>query len=696
MPHSRLATGRILATVLFTDIVGSTERAAELGDRAWRNLLERHDAVVRRELKAFRGRVVNTAGDGFFAVFESPERAVRAAESIIEAVGSLGLAVRTGVHTGECELIGGKVGGMGVVIGARIADLAEGGQVLVSGSVRDMMTGSGSRFEGGEQQVLKGVADPWRVYRLVPEQDLGRAEVGSRRQASMVPLYTGRQRRRLLVLAASATALAVALAGAYVLTRTEPEVAVGDNAVGVLDGDTVTGAIDVGERPTGVAIGLGAVWVTNSTGGTVSRIDPDTHAAFTIPVGTGPAGVAVGAGAVWVANSGDGTVSRIDPRTNATTVVRVLPGPTGVVVAAGSVWVTNTLAAAVTQIDPKTSKVVNEPRVGANPTGIAYGARSLWVANQSDGTVTRLDPATLRTDPPITVGDGPVGIAVADGGVWVANTNEGSLYRIDVDDHRVTSRTIDADGGAYGVAASGRTVWVSNQYAGTLSRVDARRFTLVDTVTTRGAPLGLAVSGERLWFASAEGGEALHRGGVLRLAAQGLGGDFGPFDPAGIDPVAYDRYLWRLLAMTNNGLVGFRRTGGVGGSLPVPDLATSLPKPTDDGLTYTFRLRRGVRYSSGDPVRPGDIRRGIERTFGNKDGIFRFYQVIKGAAHCRPKAPPCDLSAGIVVDDRARTVTFHLTQQTPDFLRLLALPAAYATPAGTPVELPAGAHVPAT
>ena len=352
---------------------------------------------------------------------------------------------------------------------------------------------------------------------------------------------------------------------------------VGANAVGVLDGDRVTGAIDVGERPTGCRgrsrCGLGHQ--LDRRNGVADR--PDTHAAFTIPVGTAPSGVAVGAGAVWVANSGDGTVSRIDPRTNATTVVRVLPGPTGVVVAAGSVWVTNTLAAAVTQINPKTSKVVNEPRVGANPTGIAYGARSLWVANQSDGTVTRLDPTTLRTDPPITVGDGPVGIAVADGGVWVANTNEGSLYRIDVDDHRVTSRTIDADGGAYGVAASGRTVWVSNQYAGTLSRVDARRFTLVDTVPTRGAPLGLAVSGERLWFASAEAGEALHRGGVLGCSSRARW-RLRTVRPGRLDPVAYDRYLWRLLAMTNNGLVGFRRTGGVGGSLPVPDLATSLPR----------------------------------------------------------------------------------------------------------------------
>ena len=694
MPQYRQATSRFLATVLFTDIVGSTEHAARVGDRVWRDLVEKHHAIVRRELRAFQGREMDTAGDGFFAVFEAPERAVRCAESITTAVAALGISVRAGVHMGECEVIGGKVGGMAVAIGARVAGLAGPGEVLVSGSVRDLMTGSDRRFEGGDPQELKGVSDQWRVYRLVPEEVDGEA-VGPR-QHSMVPLYTRRQKRRLLVTVAAVVALVLALSGAYVLTRTDPEVVVGENAVGVLDGDRVTSAIDVGERPSGIAVGAGSVWVTNSAEDTVSRIDPDTQAVAPISVGSGPSGIAVGAGAVWVANSSAGTVSRIDPRTNRVTPIRVLPGPTGVVVAAGSVWVTNTLGAAVTRIDPQTGKVLDEVPVGASPTGIAYGAGSLWVTNQSDGTVTRLDPATLRKETPIKVGSGPVGIAVADGAVWVANNLDGTLSRIDVENHSVNARTIDAQGGAYGVAAAGRNVWVSNPYAGTLSRVDSRHFTLVDTVPTRGAPLGLAVSGERLWFASAEAGKALHRGGVLRLAAQGLGGDFGPFDPAAIDPVAYDRYLWRLLAMTNNGLVGFRRTGGVGGSLLVPDLAASLPKPTDDGLTYTFRLRRGVRYSSGDLVRPGDIRRGIERAFGNKDGFFRHYQVIQGAADCRPTAPPCDLSAGIVVADRARTVTFHLTRPEPDFLALLALPAAYATPAGTPLHLQKGAHVPAT
>ena len=198
MPHRRLATGRFLATVLFTDIVGSTEHAARLGDRAWRDLLARHHALVRRELKGFHGREIGTSGDGFLALFEAPEAAVRAAEAITAAVGSLGLAVRAGVHTGECEVAGGGgIGGMAVHIGSRVAALAGPGEVLVTGSVRDLMTGSDRAFAGGEARELKGVEDPWRVFRLVPEEVNGEA-VASRRP-SMVPLYTRRQRRGLVV-----------------------------------------------------------------------------------------------------------------------------------------------------------------------------------------------------------------------------------------------------------------------------------------------------------------------------------------------------------------------------------------------------------------------------------------------------------------------------------------------------------------
>ncbi|MBD0329089.1 MAG: adenylate/guanylate cyclase domain-containing protein [Thermoleophilia bacterium] len=155
---------RVLATVLFTDVVGATERAAALGDREWRRLLESHHDVVRAHLARFRGREVDTAGDGFLATFDGPARAVRCGVAVAEAVRELGLEVRVGLHTGECELIADKVGGLAVHIGARIAALAGPGEVLVSATVRDLVAGSGLSFADRGAVELKGVPGQWRLY----------------------------------------------------------------------------------------------------------------------------------------------------------------------------------------------------------------------------------------------------------------------------------------------------------------------------------------------------------------------------------------------------------------------------------------------------------------------------------------------------------------------------------------------------
>jgi pimeloyl-ACP methyl ester carboxylesterase len=157
---------RALATVLFTDIAGSTEKAAELGDRRWKALVEEHHRRVRGQLARYRGREVDTAGDGFFATFDGPARAVRCARSIVDAVAPLGIEVRAGVHTGEVETIDGKVGGMAVVIGARVGASAGPSEVLVSQTVKDLVAGSGLAFEDTGEHELKGVPDRWRLYRV--------------------------------------------------------------------------------------------------------------------------------------------------------------------------------------------------------------------------------------------------------------------------------------------------------------------------------------------------------------------------------------------------------------------------------------------------------------------------------------------------------------------------------------------------
>jgi class 3 adenylate cyclase len=158
-----VADDRVLATVLFTDIVDSTRRAAEIGDRDWHALLDAHDAVVRAQLARYRGREVNTAGDGFLAMFDGPQRAIRCAMAIRDAVQALGIEVRAGLHTGECEVRGDDIGGIGVHIGARVSALAGLNEVLVSSTLRDLVIGSGLEFEDRSTHKLKGVPGEWHL-----------------------------------------------------------------------------------------------------------------------------------------------------------------------------------------------------------------------------------------------------------------------------------------------------------------------------------------------------------------------------------------------------------------------------------------------------------------------------------------------------------------------------------------------------
>jgi class 3 adenylate cyclase len=161
---ARIEADRVRATVLFTDIVGSTEKAAALGDKRWRRLLDDHHATIRRVLARFRGREVKTTGDGFLATFDGPARGVRCACAITEEIKSLGIEVRAGLHTGECEMMGDDVGGIAVHIGARVAALAGAGEVLVSSTVKDLVAGSGLSFGARGSQTLKGIPGEWQIF----------------------------------------------------------------------------------------------------------------------------------------------------------------------------------------------------------------------------------------------------------------------------------------------------------------------------------------------------------------------------------------------------------------------------------------------------------------------------------------------------------------------------------------------------
>lgn len=178
-----LSVDRVLATVLFTDIVGSTEKAAALGDRSWRHLLEAHDAIVRRNLTCFRGREVRTTGDGFLATFDVPTRGVRCACAIVDEIKPLGIEIRAGLHTGECDMMGDDVRGIAVYTGARVAALAGSGEILVSAMVKDLVSGSGLRFSDRGIQTLKGIPGEWRIFAAQREErdagvfvEVGRAD----------------------------------------------------------------------------------------------------------------------------------------------------------------------------------------------------------------------------------------------------------------------------------------------------------------------------------------------------------------------------------------------------------------------------------------------------------------------------------------------------------------------------------------
>jgi peptide/nickel transport system substrate-binding protein len=423
-----------------------------------------------------------------------------------------------------------------------------------------------------------------------------------------------------------------------------------DNAVSKIDPATndVRNTIQVGDAPSGIAVGADAVWVTNGLEGTLSRI-AEGRVVQTTQVGNGPAAVAYGGGAVWVANAVDGTVSRIDPATGR--VTRVLPVANGVTALAFGfkrLWVVSQPSATVLALDPKTGDVVDRVGVGVDPDAVATGAGAVWVVNRSDGTLARIDPRADNVTDTIPVGRDPVAVAADAGNVWVANAS-----------------------------------------SGTISRVDPQRVRVTKTIRVANSPRGVAVTPSAVYVAVRSKG-ATHRGGTLRVLST-FGYDF--LDPA----LAYTPAAWSILSMTNDGLVGFRRVGGIQGISLVPDLAASLPTPGDGGRTWTFRLRPDIRYSNGARVQPGDFRRGIERLFEIQKPFSPgapYFDKIVGASACRAKR--CDLSAGIVTDAVARTITFRLTAPDPDFLAKLALAFAYPVPVATPATDRTKHPVPAT
>jgi YVTN family beta-propeller protein len=508
VPRRTQAPQRLLTTVLFTDIVASTQRASEVGDKRWRQIVNAHHALVRRRLKQHGGREIDTAGDGFFATFDQPAEAIRCAEEIVRDVRRLGIEIRAGIHMGEVEVIGPKLGGIAVHIAARVMSQAAANQVLVSSTVRDLMSGSDLQFEDLGSHELKGVPAQWRLYAVeqpqappAEEEPFVVVEEARPRRLPVVPVAIGAVVVLVLVLVpilttrgGKSTTLTPrpntvvridpkgTVAGAVAVGRNPGAVAAQGTTIWVANSDDGTvEAIDsrsgsairtvplsFSDAPNGVAVGGGFVWVISSTTGKLYMIDPtQAHAVKAFIVPNGAQGVAFGAGGVWITSNFEDRVLRLDPQhpDGPPDVVQLESGagPEGVAVGGGAVWVAEGLKGKVARIDPNTMKVTSEvPLLKGNPNEVAFGQGYVWVTDTEDDSVTRIDPSANPQGTTIpNVGNGPVGIAAGDGAAWVANSLDGSVARIDPKTSKVTRIEIGADLSPEGVAVTPIEVWVS-------------------------------------------------------------------------------------------------------------------------------------------------------------------------------------------------------------------------------------------
>jgi peptide/nickel transport system substrate-binding protein len=387
----------------------------------------------------------------------------------------------------------------------------------------------------------------------------------------------------------------------------------------------VTQTVDVGHGPTGVAVAAGDVWVALSLDGMLSRVDLATNAVVQrVPVGTDPTDLAAGDRAVWVSNTGDGTVSKVDAHTGAVLATTpVGPQPKGIAVGAGAVWVAESAANVVARLDPRTGRVLDRISTGQGPTQIGVGRDGVWVANELDSTVSLIDPSTDTVTLTRAVAGIPGAVAVSSGGVWVAATD------------RPTLTLVQASGAMRQIQLASPPTSLAATSAGVL-------------VAVRGAG-------------------ANHRGGTVfvRTASAPLA-QITPEQCCNMPPDVRD--------LSYDGLLSTSKLPSSAGTL-VPDLALAIPRAQEGGRLYTFRLRPGMRYWNGAPVRASDFLRGLELAAASSDVWAGYIGALPGALACPRQPRSCDLTKAVIPDDRAGTITLQLSHPDPDLLSALGLSA---------------------
>ena len=501
---------RLLTTVLFTDIVGSTERAAQLGDRGWRDLVARHHAIVRRELRRFRGRELDTAGDGFFATFDRPAQAIECATAIIDALRPLKLEIRAGIHMGEAEVMGGKVGGITVHVASRAMSQAGAGEILVTSTVREVTAGADVSFDDRGIHQFKGVPGEWRLYAVewqrreaVPPASAGEAVAAGRRA----------QTRLVTAIVVGAIALAVVVMGVAVVflagrgaaPTPAPLVAQPNSAVSF---DPATNAVltvvPAGTSPTGIALADDTVWVISQTDKLLTAVPAAGGTPRTIGLPGSPTGLAAGGGSAWITFGFGATgetgalVLRVSAGTQRQEQKLTVPNGAGAIaVGEGGVWLANGLENTVTRIDPETHAISGVIQVGEQPGALAVGEGSLWVAHAVGKTVWRIDPATSTKGPEVTLRDAPTAIAIGFGRLWVTSNAGNTVVVIDVASGGLVS-TIALDQGPRGISSGSEAIWVAGT-RNSLLRIDPATLKVSASIPLPGPAEGVAAVGDAIW-----------------------------------------------------------------------------------------------------------------------------------------------------------------------------------------------------
>jgi YVTN family beta-propeller protein len=558
-------------------------------------------------------------------------------------------------------------------------------------------------FQAARQRLIEelGLEPGPSVYELQRRILQHDPSLGAPRRRLPVVVSRGRWRVAVGVL----LGVAAVLIGGFVLSAgvgsRRPALSAGASGIVAVQAATgrVVAATTVVGTPAAVSGGDGAEWVAAPGAEEVSEIDPRTGGEVQrIGVGGEPGSIVTGGGAVWVASSVGATVTRIDPTTQGVTQTLTLPGTNlgAMAYGAGRLWVADSVEDDLFEIDPTTGSLKRTFALDLQPSAIAVAGGAIWVAGYASATVEELNPVSGRVIGRVHVGDGPAALAFDGGSLWVANSLDATISRIDPATLSVTA-TIPVGSGPTALASAGGSVWVANEFSDTLSRIDPRRDRVAAEVSVAGTPTSLAASGRVVWVAVAATGGS-HRGGTLVIVTpQSVSSS--NFSNFIVDPAFYDgANNSQFAGLAYDSLVTFQQSPGANGLRLVPDLALSIPRPTDGDRSYAFRVRPGIRYSNGQLLRAGDFRRGVERLFRDRSQAASFlYAGLLGATACLRHPHGCELSRGIVTDHAAGTVTFHFTSPDPEFLFQLTEYAFSApVPPGTPDRETGSRTVPGT